>query len=194
MRAIFALTLVITANAVSAQNVESCVQIENDLQRLLCYDQLFKPSEQTDARTQSTPAARIVPVVPAEASDSATPPAPASSVAQAVSPEINVAPAVSSTAEKTQQQLIDSFGAEDLGVAQKTEELSKIESVVEDISENRREIRTFTLSNGQIWRETESSGLRIKVGMPIYIEKGALSAHFLGKESSNRRVRVKRVK
>lgn len=194
MRAIFALILVITAKVVGAQNVETCVQIENDLQRLLCYDQLFKPSEKTDAQTQSTPAATLVPVMPAEASDSAAPPAPASSVAQAVSPEINGAPAVSSKAEKTQQQLIDSFGAEDLGVTEKTEELSKIESVVEDISENRREIRTFTLSNGQIWRETESSGLRIKVGMSIYIEKGALSAHFLGKESSNRRVRVKRVK
>jgi hypothetical protein len=93
-----------------------------------------------------------------------------------------------------EKSAVDLFGAEDLGRKEDKEELSKIESVIDALTENNRSIRTFTLANGQVWQETENSRLRLKVGMPIYIEKGAFSAHFLGKESSNRRVRVKRVK
>jgi hypothetical protein len=90
---------------------------------------------------------------------------------------------------------VSAFGAEDLAARYKeSEALQRIESVIISIDENRREIRSFTLDNGQVWQEKAPTRLRLKEGMQIYIEKGAFSAHFLGKESSNRRIKVQRIK
>ena len=52
----------------------------------------------------------------------------------------------------------------------------------------------ITLETGQVWRQTNSTSLRLKPGQEVYVEEGALGSYFLGKESSNKRIRVKRLK
>lgn len=207
----FACSLMMTSVVAQAQEpkaLERCVQTENDLARLLCYDQLFKHTEISDTRDELAPSTVLIPSTPSTPlrSDEKRIDTQVSHVTSAISSaELDAQQASladlenhslvgSSHSGMSQQHLIDNFGAESLANVQNIPSLDKIESVVEIISENNRNIRTFTLANGQVWRETESSRLKLKEGMLIYIEKGALSAHFLGKEESKRRVRVKRVK
>jgi hypothetical protein len=190
-----------------AQNqidVEKCTMIESDSVRLACYDNFFKvksnvkqaqvEAKRTEPQVKDAPAVVAPPKLINEQH--------AASAVAATSTPINAMPPADAAieaptkAESTKDAMIADFGAEDLerNDEDADETLTRIESVIEDVSENRREIRTFTLTNGQMWRETETSRLRLREGMEIYIEKGLMSAHYLGKPSSNRRVRVKRVK
>ncbi len=52
---------------------------------------------------------------------------------------------------------------------------------------------TLTLDNGQRWRQTESKRLRIKVGEPVIIRKGALGSFSLSRADSNSSTKVKRI-
>lgn len=167
MKTITLCSLILFAHFASAQSptsVEGCVKIENDAARLLCYDELFVAADQ-GPKSVDTPL-----------------------IHPAIASAANANPMLSN------QALVDNFGAEGFNRNQNKEELNRIESVIDSIFEDNREIRTFTLANGQVWRETENSRLMVKAGTLIYVEKGLLSGHFLGKESSNRRVRVNRVK
>ncbi|WP_371193638.1 hypothetical protein [Glaciecola sp. SC05] len=200
MRIIMLCALVFCAQFVQAQStqsIEKCAQTENDLLRLICYDELFTISKSgsvnIDTEVDSELAQSSQTEVPQSISITA-PPVVATPPMNVPTNELDSVAVKPSTQTQTQENLIDRFGAEDLDIDDKNEELTRIDSVIEAVTENKRNIRTFTLANGQIWRETESSRLRIKDGMSVYIEKGAFSAHFLGKEDSNRRVRVKRVK
>ena len=51
------------------------------------------------------------------------------------------------------------------------------------------------LSNGQIWKQTDSGGYFLwDEDDTYYIERGALNSFFFGRDGSNRRMRVQRVK
>jgi hypothetical protein len=70
----------------------------------------------------------------------------------------------------------------------------KIYGTVAKVKKNTFGKHTITFADGQVWKQTDSSRLRLKVGDQIFVEKGALGSHFLGKENTNTRMRVKRVK
>ncbi|MCA1768295.1 MAG: type VI secretion protein [Idiomarina sp.] len=51
------------------------------------------------------------------------------------------------------------------------------------------------LTNGQVWKQTDSRGyFSWEEDDTYYIERGALNSFFFGREGSNRRLRVQRVK
>jgi hypothetical protein len=167
MKTITLCSLILFAYFASAQtrnNVEGCIKIESDAARLLCFDELFNATDQSLKSVDTSP------IQPA------------------------IASAAKANAILTNQALVDNFGGEGFNRNENKEELNRIESVIDSIFEDNRKIRTFTLANGQVWRETENSRLLLKAGTLIYVEKGLLSGHFLSKESSKRRVRVNRVK
>ncbi|WP_395340166.1 hypothetical protein PN836_016245 [Ningiella sp. W23] len=173
------------ASAVDAENAtknpQACVKIDNDIARLACFDAIFTAPEVTQVQTQ--PMSAVSPPVSVQTNKTA--------IDTSTFDESELAKAN----EKSEDDRVAEFGAEDLKAsAADEEELNRIESTIVSASENSRNIRTFTLENGQVWRESESSRLRLKEGMDVFVEKGAFSSHFMGKESSNRRVRVNRVK
>ncbi|MBL8643770.1 MAG: hypothetical protein JNK21_07540 [Rhodospirillaceae bacterium] len=53
---------------------------------------------------------------------------------------------------------------------------------------------TFTLANGQVWRQMEASSLRILSGASVRLRSGALGVFYLSLENGNKSFRVKRVK
>ncbi|WP_299592130.1 hypothetical protein [uncultured Microbulbifer sp.] len=54
---------------------------------------------------------------------------------------------------------------------------------------------TFTLDNGQVWRQVESSSRNIwRGGEQITVERGALGSFIMRKATGGRSLRVKRVK
>jgi len=51
----------------------------------------------------------------------------------------------------------------------------------------------ISLDNGQVWRQTTSSSLRLRTGDDIEIERGALGSYLLQKVGSKKTMRVQRV-
>jgi hypothetical protein len=52
----------------------------------------------------------------------------------------------------------------------------------------------ITVEGGQVWRQKGSARFKLSEGEMITIERGALGSFFIGKEDTNRRIRVKRTK
>ena len=179
---IFASFVVANFDAKAFTLPSDCARIENDVSRLACYDSFFEIKKEGQKQVQKTE-------VQKEISQDLL-------VAPETSEIASIAPALPANkpTDTVRASQTDDFGAQDLERKSKQAELNKIESTVTDVKESKRGIRTFTLANGQMWRETQNNRLRVKEGTKIYIEKGALSAHFLGKEGVKRRTKVNRVK
>lgn len=102
------------------------------------------------------------------------------------------------TSEKlplTEQQ-IDEFAK---GHVEKSkEELAKeINSITLTISELTKTLRgqwKIVFENGQKWQQKDNNKFKLKIGQRVTLTKGALSAIFLQKENSNKRIKVKRLK
>lgn len=187
---IFASFVVANFDAKAFTLPSDCAKIENDVSRLACYDSFFEIKKEGQKQVQKTEVQKEI------SQDLLV--APETSEIASIAP---AAPANKPT-DTVRASQTDDFGAQDLERKSKqaelnkklNKELNKIESTVTDVKESKRGIRTFTLANGQMWRETQNNRLRVKEGTKIYIEKGALSAHFLGKEGVKRRTKVNRVK
>lgn len=160
-------SVAILANVQNSE-VEKCMSVDNDIARLLCYDALF-------GRVQASPQEAVVPVPPPVAMLPKTVPDNTPKAAPQPAP------------------IEEDFGAEQLSKKEDKAELREIQETVSSVSENSRGLRTFILANGQHWRETESSRLRIKAGQEVVVKKGAFSAYYMKKPDSGRTVRVQRI-
>ena len=65
---------------------------------------------------------------------------------------------------------------------------------VVNINKGPRGKSTFTLANGQVWKQTDSIGYRLKPEKQVFIKKGALGSFFLGQVDRNKKIRIKRIK
>ena len=93
-------------------------------------------------------------------------------------------------------QQIDEFAK---GHVEKSkEELAKeINSITLTISELTKTLRgqwKIVFENGQKWQQKDNNKFKLKIGQRVTLTKGALSAIFLQKENSNKRIKVKRLK
>lgn len=82
------------------------------------------------------------------------------------------------------------FGREHRQTSDQT--LDKIYAVVSKISSNSRKQLIVTFDNGQVWRQTEGATYQINVGERHFIKRGMLGAFYLGNDSNNRTLKVKR--
>lgn len=147
-----------------------CSEQSNSLKRLVCYDRITKNMKQYKGLqqdiTQSLPA-------PAPVTSVATPPPPPQPPA--------------ATKQLTMEQ---TFGNENKA---SEERLDKIVAGVSEVSKDARKRLIITLDNGQIWRQAEGSGISVKAGQTVYVERGALGSFHMSKDGINRRMRVKRI-
>lgn len=179
----FCLTLLLTITASStvfasqkSSEVEKCVSVENDIARLLCYDTLFGRVSANQAKVVEKTT-----VMPQEATSQTL-----------LLPKADkVIPPPKKPVETV--SVAEDFGAEQLKKEEVEEGPSEIQATISTIVENSRGLRTFTLANGQKWREKESSRLKVKEGQEVTIKKGTFSAYFMKKEGSNRTIRVRRI-
>lgn len=87
----------------------------------------------------------------------------------------------------------DTFGLEN----RKKEEAVKIDKLrakVTKIKTNQIGYRTFTLDNGQVWRQTDTDSFSAKKGDEIIITRGVFNSFKMKKANNNRTVQVKRVR
>ncbi|MBH0017763.1 hypothetical protein JFJ09_18940 [Pseudoalteromonas arctica] len=153
-----------TQTELNTQALQACSFIENDFNRLLCYDNtitgksLTKP---TITKTLTPPTANNVPQV--------------------------VAAAPMQAKAKT-----DDFGLEHK--ESQVEKETEIKAMVTSVKEAAYGELIISLDNGQQWRQIGSDRMRLKENDTIVISRGAFNSFLLKQDGKNRSIRVKRTK
>jgi hypothetical protein len=101
-------------------------------------------------------------------------------------------PRISATTNRPAVNADDSFGSEFLRNDEQ-DQINKIQTRIISVSKDAKGYATITLSNEQIWRQTETSRFSIKENDLISIEKGVFGAYYLSKSDNNRQLRVQRI-
>ncbi|WDE11783.1 hypothetical protein [Thalassomonas haliotis] len=88
----------------------------------------------------------------------------------------------------------DSFGKAHLETASPGEENTNMFSEIDKVKELHYGKLALTLTNGQVWHQTDSNKLLLEAGDKVELIEGMLSAIYLRKDGFNKRIRVKRIK
>ena len=191
--------LVIFVSPISIANslldeLAMCAKNTDSLQRLVCYDKLAKDTksnppkqphvtlnnsivERVDSVVQAAPKIQPEKVLPV--SDRLKKPA-------VVEPE---SVGVMTNAVKQQQA---SFGNE--AIKRPEDIIKQLKAKVIKIQKAPYGELIITFDNGQVWRQTDSTRLKLRKDSVVIIKRGALGSFFIGKENANKRIRAKRVK
>ena len=173
---IFAAGPALAATDISAA-VRACRAETDDARRLACYDRV------TDGVRAAAPTAAATPKSAAPVAAAAAPSAPAAApVAAATSAEDNFGRErqVAAEEQKRQQDAARSLG--------------ELEASVTGIETRMDGLMTFTLDNGQVWRQnTPDSKFHLKEGDHVKIQPGSLKSFILS-GPSKKSTRVTRVK
>jgi len=172
----FAAGPALAATDISAA-VRACRAETDDARRLACYDRV------TDGARAAAPTAAATPKSAAPVAAAAAPSAPAAApVAAAASAEDNFGRErqVAAEEQKRQQDAARSLG--------------ELEASVTGIETRMDGLMTFTLDNGQVWRQnTPDSKFHLKEGDRVKIQPGSLKSFILS-GPSKKSTRVTRVK
>jgi hypothetical protein len=152
------------ANEVNLQALQACTFIENDFNRLLCYDNTMAGKSLTKPETTKT----------------LTP--PASSVTATA--DVVVA------SKQIVKVKNEDFGLENKELVKEND--NEITAVVTNVKEAPYGELIISLNNGQQWRQIGSDSLRIDQDDTVIIERGMFNSFLLKKAGQNRSIRVKR--
>lgn len=158
-----------------ADAMKQCAQTQNSLQRLVCFDRIA--SRLQDYSDEVLPQARVVTSAPLTSASSQ--PRVVKSVSTGPSDDVDL--------PFEPNNSVEDFGRVEII---KDTLLASVAAITYD----RNDYFTVTLNNGQMWRQTEVSRIKIDVGDRIEIEEGVFGSFILTSEASNRTARVKRVK
>ncbi len=178
-----------------------CAKNDDSLQRLVCYDSLadkMKNSQLKPQQVQHQVPLQITTDEPLKREDN-TAQSAQEIQSNPVLPEpkqpqrshiIKPQATVDVAHEVNQQQA--NFGQEN---KQRTEDLIKqIQATIIRVKKAHYGELIITLDNGQIWRQTDGTRLKLKKDQVIIIKRGAMGSFLIGKENANKRMRAKRVK
>lgn len=155
--------------------LKDCGRQQNSLKRLVCYDKVV---QSLDRYTGLDELMHVPAPLPAQGS---TRP---STAGAPYKPQPRVESAAPSSPSSD-------FGMEN---RPKNNAIDKLYASIVGIKKSARKRYVLTLDNGQVWNQTDNETLMLKEGQMIYVERGALGAFYLSKDSVNRRIRVKRAK
>ena len=156
------------ANEVNLQALQACTFVENDFNRLLCYDNTMAGKSLSKPTTTKT----LTP------STNNAAPAVAAATGTAVAGEQIV---------KTKNE---DFGLEHKEVSKDNDD--EISAVVTSVKEAPYGELIINLDNGQQWRQVGSDRLRLATNDTVVIERGMFNSFLLKKAGQNRSIRVKR--
>ncbi len=150
-----------------------CRGLTDDDARLICYDAAVD-------RSRNSGYSRPVPA-------KAAAPAPAEPAAAPV--------ATGAAAELSQEDLFGKTGDEVQRTVQEatgSEQMDSLHATVTKLQRYGYDKVLITLDNGQVWKQVDSSSLRLRVGDAIDIERASLGSFMLRKKGSKRSMRVAR--
>ena len=160
--------LVVLAGLPGLAFAQVCMNIEDDAERLACYD------AKTEA-SSGVPEAPAGQQVPAAA-------APAPTQTPVREPDNNTGTTIAA-------DVPEDFGKKESLDAPR----EYVEATIVEIATGGA-IDYLRLDNGQVWREVEDSHMRFKEGRKVTITEGILSSYDLKMEGYNKIVKVKRVR
>ena len=166
--ALLTITGTAQANEVNLQALQACTFVENDFNRLLCYDNVMA------GKSLSKPATKQQIEQPATSSAAPVAAAP-------------VTAAASTQIVKTKNE---DFGLEHKEVAKVNDD--QISAIVKSVKKAPYGELIIELDNGQQWRQVGSDSLRLKEQDVVVIERGVFNSFLLKVEGQNRSIRVKR--
>lgn len=151
------------------QQLQHCTTITANNERLACYDQL------TPLKTESVAATTPI------------------AVASTAAPIVAAPVAVASSAQVASAKKADGFGKQHI----KKTVVEADQSIIFTIA--KLTLRNYdnwqiTFENGQVWRQKDSKKIKLKTGDVVKLSKGFMSAIYLQKKDSNKRITVKRIK
>lgn len=161
-----------------------CREIQHEQPRLQCFDRLAAAVTSTPAVDSIQPAPVAATIVQSTAQPVATPSdiaAPVATPATAI--------ATASTVAATPDPVAN-FGQEQRIV---TAELAEITAQVHSVKRDQWKKWIITLSNDQVWKQTDTVYLDLKAGDQVVIKRAALGSFMLGKAQVNSKIRVKRL-
>ena len=177
--AILAFTLPAAASADALRDeLRVCRDLTDDEVRLICYDAAVDRSKKG---AYSTPA-------PASGNTPAAPPAKPAGASDA-------AAATAAAAGLSQQDLFGKTANEvERTVEEATgdERIDSLSATITKLREYTYDKMLITLDNGQVWKQIDTSNLRLRVGDTIDIERASLGSFLLRKKGSKRSMRVSR--
>ncbi|MBU0913318.1 MAG: hypothetical protein KKF22_12350 [Gammaproteobacteria bacterium] len=158
--------LVSAANATElSDQLTQCRTLQNDLQRLTCYDNIGQKTSKPVAEAVVTNEIQNTEIAPT------------------VSSPVTSSPVTVATTN-------DSFGIEHK-IAERT--VPSIDSTVVNIEQSKRGFWTVTLDNGQKWRQITSDGFVLRKGEAVVIRRGSFNSFLLTKKGSERQTKVARL-
>lgn len=154
------------------EGLVKCTKIQNSSARLGCFDELASTA--------------IVSTVTSKKSTSTVSTAKTSVTTPRSTP--NFAPVA--------VDKVANFGLEHIEKPNKSDEDSEIVFVIASLKKDPYGKYRFTFENGQQWKQTDSSRLKVKEGESVLLKKGFMDSVFLkkNKADSNKEMRVKRLK
>jgi hypothetical protein len=171
----------------------ACTEIENDSERLACYDRALRPARAAPAEAPRAAAAPRAPVAAAPApSAAATPPTnrelgTARSVDQRKARDVRAAAAAAAAppAAPSAAGAPASASAQDAGI---------VPIVIVNVRAlPGRNDRVFTTDGGVIWVQTDNAKLAFpETPFDAQIKPGAMGSYFLVTNERNRAIRVRR--
>lgn len=195
---------------------EDCSAVQDDRERLACYDRAFRqsaPEPSIPEETVAEPAAPAETVVapsepepvtpvPSESTTSVSEPAEPVPESPPATPSAESTAAIATTSAAAgaadDQAAIDEFGADgklrrDRDEASGKKQLERIEAVIVKVQKKHYGEHVVTLDNGQVWEQREVTwNLKLKEGDVVTIERGAFSSYFL-KRGRDRPTKVRRI-
>ncbi|WP_281559146.1 hypothetical protein [Thalassomonas sp. RHCl1] len=103
-------------------------------------------------------------------------------------------PAGDVSAEARGKTKIDNFGKSHLTGIASEEDDGNMFAEIDKVKELHFGKLVLTLTNGQVWRQTDSNRMSLAAGDKVELIEGMLSAIYLKKEGFNKKIRVKRIK
>ncbi|MEI6859826.1 MAG: hypothetical protein V5788_08620 [Shewanella sp.] len=167
------------ATAGLEQELLSCRDKADKLDRLVCYDQITINVSNIPEATSSTSVS------------TATATTDVATTNLVVTPLALSVPATSVTLPANTEA---EFGSTNLKTNEAKEEITKIYMEIDSFSKDAYGALKISFNNGQIWKQSDSRYYKVKAGQKIFIKKAAFGSFILGTDERNTTIRVKRLK
>jgi hypothetical protein len=158
----------------------ACRDLTSAVARLDCYDAAVDGHEQ-----HGSPQPTAATTVPAAAEPATTvEPAAAAATAGAAAATISQEELFGQNSDAVQRTVEEATGSE---------RVDSISAQVTRLQQYDYDKVVISLDNGQVWKQIDSSSLRLRVGDDVAIERAALGSFMLKKPGSKRTMRVSRM-
>lgn len=155
-----------------------CRDLPDDDARLICYDVAVDRSRQATSARPAPAAAGSQAAAAAEPAGASGTPA-----AAGAAPSLSQEALFGKTSDEVERTVEEATG---------DERIDSLNATVTKLQQYAYNKVLITLDNGQVWKQIDTSNLRLRAGDAVEIERASLGSFMLRKQGSKRSMRVSR--